>query len=178
MNREHKTEPDFYESPLSESASQQRADLERQLERVYAEARHEYNSVLRAKIMRRADAIEAQLSLQGANPKKVPFDTLKEHVQGPNGQDAVVNKYRSRIKNRATAIRAYCVWCMGGELVGVRLCPSVTCPLHPFRMGGDPFRGFDIPKFEMPELDVEVDEEEDAGEFEEGDDGSDTDATL
>jgi hypothetical protein len=33
------------------------------------------------------------------------------------------------------AIRAYCLDCMCGQALEVRLCPSRTCVLHPFRMG-------------------------------------------
>jgi hypothetical protein len=113
------------------------------------------------------------LDLQGANPKKVPFDILKEHVSSPSPHhDDVEVKYKKRIKNRATAIRAFCVACQG-EVAGVRTCPSVTCPLHPFRMGKDPLRGYEMPPAE--EILIE-DEDELVGEFEEGDDGSDEDA--
>lgn len=171
---EHQTNPDHYEGQLSAEASEQRSRQEERLEKLYADAREEKNPILRQKIINRADVLERNLSLQGANPKKVPFAELKEHVQAPHDTDALVNKYRKRIKNRATAIRSYCIICMGGEIASIRLCTSLTCPLHPFRMGKDPFRGFDLPKFEMPE----IEDEDDAGEFEEGDDGSDADATA
>lgn len=171
----HTTKPDYYESQLSESASQQREVLEERVAYLYENANKLDNAVLRTKAMRRIDPLETSLSLQGANPKKVPFSILKEHVQSPTSTDPMENKYMARVKNRATAIRAYCVMCMGGDIAGIRLCASLTCPLHPFRNGGDPFRGFELPKFEMPEL--PEDEEDDNDEFEEGDDGSDADAT-
>lgn len=173
MDHEHESEPEYYEgSKLSQEASRHRSQVEAKLESLYAESRNETNFVLRAKLMVRADILEVQLSLQGANPKKVPFEMLKEHIHGRYDDDAAVNNYRGRIKNRATAIRAYCVGCMGGDVAGVRYCESLTCPLHPFRMGRDPFRGFDIPKLELPDFE----EDDDTGEFEEGDDGSDADA--
>lgn len=37
--------------------------------------------------------------------------------------------------NRASAIRAFCLQCMGGSLTDVKDCPSTDCPLHPFRTG-------------------------------------------
>jgi hypothetical protein len=33
------------------------------------------------------------------------------------------------------ATRAYCLWCCNGSATEVRLCPSVSCPLHPMRFG-------------------------------------------
>lgn len=174
MSSHHESEPEHYQSPLSQEASQHRANLEAKLASVYEKANAETNSVLRVKIIREADRIEASLDLQGANPKKVPFAQLKEHVQSASDDDPIVNKYRARIKNRATGIRAYCMTCMGGEAVSIRLCASLTCPLHPFRMGGDPFRGYELPK----PVEVEIEDEDDTEDFEEGDDGSDADATA
>lgn len=170
--RIHQTQPEFYDRELSVEASEQRRAIEEKLEKLYADANSEDNPIKRVKILKRADVLEAQLMLHGANPKKVPLDTLKEHVRHPVDSDAVVNKYKSKIKNRATAIRAMCIQCMGGSLAGVRNCPSVTCTLHPFRMGKDPLRGYDIPKVEEPEIE---EDENDAGEFEEGDEGSEAD---
>jgi hypothetical protein len=41
----------------------------------------------------------------------------------------------------AEAARAKCLDCCGGQLREVRLCMALACPLWPFRMGTDPFRG-------------------------------------
>ena len=41
----------------------------------------------------------------------------------------------------AEAARAKCLDCCGGQLREVRFCMALTCPLWPFRMGTDPFRG-------------------------------------
>ncbi len=129
------------------------------------------NFIEATKLNRRADQIDEQLMYQGANPKKVPFKDLRDHIRSPvASEDGVTNGYRAKIKNRATGIRAYCVGCMGGELVGVRECLSVTCPLHPFRMGKDPFRGFELPEV----ADIEI-EDDGADEFEDGDDFEDND---
>jgi hypothetical protein len=61
---------------------------------------------------------------------RTPFDSR-------NSQEI---RYRNRIKNRATAITAMCIVCQGGRK-GVAECTAIECPLWPFRLGGDPFRG-------------------------------------
>lgn len=38
------------------------------------------------------------------------------------------------------AIRLKCLDCCCGSSNEVKLCPAVSCPLHPFREGHDPFR--------------------------------------
>lgn len=72
--------------------------------------------------------------------KKIPLDDIALLTRMPDNatnQDVV---YRNRIKSRMTAIRAFCVLCVGGPRAA-RMCPSVSCPLWPFRMGHNPFRG-------------------------------------
>lgn len=51
----------------------------------------------------------------------------------------VVKRYKDKVKNPKTAIRAKCVECSGGSLKEVQLCPVTECALHPFRMGLNPF---------------------------------------
>lgn len=88
------------------------------------------------------DIIEFQLKYAGKNPKEVPLDELREIQRSNyNGPISVETAYRKRIKNRGTGIRAFCVTCQGGSLVEVRTCVSTSCPLWPFRMGGDPLAG-------------------------------------
>lgn len=41
---------------------------------------------------------------------------------------------------RGTAIRQFCLDCMGGSPHEVLMCASGGCPLWPFRMGTDPWR--------------------------------------
>lgn len=36
-------------------------------------------------------------------------------------------------------IRRKCLDCSAGQPSEVRLCPVISCPLHPYRMGEDPF---------------------------------------
>ena len=164
MSQSHKTKPDHYESQLSADASQHRAELESRVAELYESARLSESVIQKTKITRRIDQLEAQLSFHGANPKKLPFKELREHIRTPDS-DPMTNKYKGKIRNRATGIRAYCIQCQGGEVVGVKQCPAVTCPLHPFRMGADPFRGWELPK--AAEIEIEDD---DIAEFEEGDD--------
>lgn len=38
------------------------------------------------------------------------------------------------------AVRRFCLHCVGGSAKLVRECESFDCPLHPFRMGKDPYR--------------------------------------
>jgi len=38
------------------------------------------------------------------------------------------------------SIRAKCLDCMCGQMQEVRLCPSESCPLWPYRMGHNPNR--------------------------------------
>jgi hypothetical protein len=52
----------------------------------------------------------------------------------------VVEKYKAKITNRTSAIRAFCIECSGGMVSEVRVCAVTKCALYPFRMGDDPFR--------------------------------------
>ena len=168
-----KTAPEYYKSQLLAESSDLRASVEQRLEAHYREL-PEARGVPRLKLLKVIDRLEQRLAWQGANPKEIPFDDLKEHIQYPSTDDPIENKYKARIKNRATAIRAYCVSCMGGDTVAVRECASMTCPLHGFRMGTDPLRGFDLPKAAP----VEIPDDDEADDiFEEGDDGDESDAT-
>lgn len=173
MEKHHETDPEFYERNLGDESSRHRAVIEGRLNDLYEKAGEEKNPILRRKLYNQVDLIEQQLSLQGANPKVVPFDMLVEHVRAKALNYDDLSQYKSKIKNRATAIRAYCVGCMGGSVSDVRSCSSLCCPLHPFRMGKDPLRGYELPKVDEPELEIEDDEDD---FFEEGDDGSDADA--
>lgn len=61
---------------------------------------------------------------------------LRTPYDPTNAQEA---RYRNRVRNRATAITAMCVVCMGGRKL-VTECADVTCPLWAFRLGSNPFR--------------------------------------
>ena len=45
------------------------------------------------------------------------------------------------LRTLAEAARAKCLDCCGEQLREVRFCMALTCPLWPFRMGANPFRG-------------------------------------
>ena len=163
------TQPQLYEGQLSAEAAEHREFLEARLNGLYEELEN-LAGIKRLKLLKEINELEQTLDWQGANPKHVDFTEIKEHVQSPRGDsDIIEKKYRARIKNRATAIRGYCVECQGGFIAGVKDCVAVTCPLFPFRMGKDPFRGWELPKpFIEPEM---PEDEEDVGEFEDGDEG-------
>lgn len=62
-----------------------------------------------------------------------------EQVEDPG--DVVIAKYKKKIKNPMTAIRAHCVECMGGQVKSVADCTSPGCALYPFRMGKNVMHG-------------------------------------
>ena len=43
-------------------------------------------------------------------------------------------------KNPVKAIREFCLDCSGDSSKNVKECTSVNCPLHPFRLGKNPYR--------------------------------------
>ena len=45
-----------------------------------------------------------------------------------------------KIQSPLKAIRAKCLDCVCNQTIEVKLCPSESCPLHPFRFGKNPFR--------------------------------------
>ena len=65
------------------------------------------------------------------------FTALRTPYDDKNPQE---QRYRNRIKGRATAITAFCVICTGGRK-GVTECAETQCPLWAFRFGSDPFYG-------------------------------------
>jgi len=56
-------------------------------------------------------------------------------------EERIIQRYKDRIKNPLTGIRAMCVECMGGQPQMVNKCPSTSCALYPFRMGSNPYHG-------------------------------------
>lgn len=75
------------------------------------------------------------------SPKLLPLnDILDSLSMVSNVGDSVETRYRHRIRNRSTGIRAQCVECSGGSPKTARLCPNVVCPLWAYRFGADPFR--------------------------------------
>jgi hypothetical protein len=84
-----------------------------------------------------------------------PFDRLKSHLAEPDpesdghwvGRDprgVTPTAWEAAGVPRRTpleAIRAKCLDCCGGVPKEVRLCMALNCPVWPYRMGTDPFRG-------------------------------------
>jgi hypothetical protein len=154
------SEPEYYDiSKFSDEPLRHREDVEEALADMYDKLK-EASGIERLRLSNRIDHVEQQLAFHGANPKEIPIDELRQHLHEVPGVGALEEKYRKRINNRTTGIRAYCITCMGDDMAAVRECASVTCPLHPFRMGKDPFRGYDLPKAVQPVIEDEYVEED------------------
>lgn len=118
------------------------------------------------------EILELDLRYRGLNPKEIPLDALRRLTQSgvlSKVEDSVVLQYRRRIKNPATAIRAFCMKCMGGAMAEVRRCEAMNCPLWSFRMGTNPFANKVLPPVEQViEIEedevVEIDESQDEGD--------------
>lgn len=55
--------------------------------------------------------------------------------------DRVIANYKDKIRSPSTAIRAFCVTCMGGYVRMVAKCTAPQCPLYQFRFGTNPMHG-------------------------------------
>lgn len=161
-----KTLPELYEGKLAAEGVMARELAEEKLRKLYKRWK-KAKGIEQLRLREEIDFLKQSLAWQGANPKLLDPDELIAHIRAPTGNDNTVNKYRARIKSRQTAIRAYCVWCQGGDMAGVRTCSTPTCPLYSFRMGKNLFFGFEIPKVEEPIIE---DEDELVGDFEDNDD--------
>lgn len=53
-------------------------------------------------------------------------------------QDRNIERALARVRNPLTAIRAFCVTCMGGYVNFVSGCTATRCPLFTYRMGKNP----------------------------------------
>ena len=53
-------------------------------------------------------------------------------------QDRNIERTLARVRNPLTAIRAFCVTCMGGYINLIPECTSPKCPLFAYRMGRNP----------------------------------------
>jgi hypothetical protein len=80
----------------------------------------------------------------GMHPNDVPVKDLLRLIRfNYNGRYSqwgrLEQRYRDRIKNRATGVRAFCITCAGGPKA-VSFCINTHCPLWAYRLGKDPFR--------------------------------------
>lgn len=57
----------------------------------------------------------------------------------PDETAHVTERYQERVKSPITAIRAFCVSCMGGYVQEVKKCTADGCPLYPLRLGVNVF---------------------------------------
>lgn len=62
-------------------------------------------------------------------------EIYEEDKKPVNPEEETIARYKKRIRNPLTAIRAHCVECFGGAVRDVTDCPSTDCALWPFRMG-------------------------------------------
>lgn len=46
----------------------------------------------------------------------------------------------ANLQNPVKAIRAKCLDCCCDQIEEVKQCPAEECPLHPFRLGKNPYR--------------------------------------
>lgn len=100
------------------------------------------------------DAVTAvgKMVYGGMHPNDIPVKDLLRLVRfNYNGKytqwGRLEQRYRDRIRNRATGIRAFCITCSGGPKASVN-CIQTSCPLWAYRLGKDPFRN--RPKFRRP----------------------------
>lgn len=85
-----------------------------------------------------------ELALVGYFPKpnemRVQDLLCNVRLTYPNPDNVEVT-YRQRIRSPLTGIRAFCVQCKYFRPGEVRKCQEMECPLWPFRMGRNRFRG-------------------------------------
>lgn len=55
-------------------------------------------------------------------------------------RERTIAKALAKARNPLTAIRAFCISCMGGHSHSVGICASKKCPLWPCRMGKNGYR--------------------------------------
>jgi len=56
-----------------------------------------------------------------------------------DAEHRIIAKYKKRINSPTSAIRAFCVECMGASIKSVADCTSKDCSLLEFRMGTNTF---------------------------------------
>ena len=103
-------------------------------------------------LQKRFQEVQACVLFGGVNPKEMETSDLLDITRMYSGHDHVSEKYKKRIRSPLTAIRSFCVICMGGSVPEVRRCSSTNCPNWPFRMGKNPF-------YAMPDAEAETTED-------------------
>ena len=76
-------------------------------------------------------------------PKQPPQQDEKKSLVYADGRldetAHVVERYQERVKSPITAIRSFCISCMGGYVKEVKHCTAPACPLYPLRLGVNVF---------------------------------------
>lgn len=78
----------------------------------------------------------------GDTPTDIPLsvaDRFKLLRVANDTSTATEQRYRNRVRNRQTAVTAFCVTCAGTRKA-VTECAAITCPLWAFRTGKNPYR--------------------------------------
>lgn len=121
-----------------------------------------------------APVVKKTIPIIPAAPAKNSVDRLAEIAETSRARKEAqialetIKRYADKVRNPRTAIRAKCVECSGGSLKEVNECRVITCALHPFRMGVNPFNKKTRMRLEREsgEGGVEDSEDEDDGDEE------------
>lgn len=108
-----------------------------------------------------AERLGNMVQYLGEDPKTIDANVLLDMLRNPTSQDRKILAARENIRSPLTAIRAFCIECVGGSKKDVRMCTSTWCSLWPFRFGRNSLLG------RVKDADVEstdTDTEEDATE--------------
>lgn len=92
-------------------------------------------AVLRRSRTRRAgeeQATESAQELASEGGEEIKVKLLR------TDPDAIIARYKEKVVNRKSAIRAHCVECMGGSVGEIARCTSYDCALWHYRMGDNP----------------------------------------
>jgi len=90
----------------------------------------------------------------GVKPVVVlPPSTLRDADGDIHEPSVTIARYKSKVHNPLTAIRANCVECSGGSLKEITECKVLGCALYPFRMGTNPFHKKTRERVEREETD-------------------------
>lgn len=89
--------------------------------------------------------VVAEAATSPATPIPSAKEKLAEYTEGQRLKReasealATIARYKNKVRNPKTAIRAKCIECSGGSVKEVNECPVTACALYPFRMGENPF---------------------------------------
>ena len=91
-----------------------------------------------------ASAPRRVIQVKSAPPAKpqqmeLPIAPAEQNSDGSSYAETIA-RYKEKVKNPMTAIRAKCVECCNGSLKEVRECRVTSCALHEFREGKNPYR--------------------------------------